>query len=65
MKTCYTCKHLYRCRLDYDRIYPCKEYDDGKIKEKAPPAGSGTDESTAHRPAGGHEDKAVWDGELL
>ena len=66
MRTCYTCKHLLKCRLDYDRAYPCKDWtNDGKIKEKTPPAGTGTDESTAHRPAGGHKDQAVRDGELL
>lgn len=59
MKTCYTCKHLYQCRLDYDRIYPCKEYDDGKTKTKKPSdstkADEGEEDNTAGRCTAGEE----------
>jgi hypothetical protein len=45
--------------LDYDRIYPCKEYDDGKTKTKKPSdstkANEGKEDNSAGRCTAGEE----------
>jgi hypothetical protein len=38
--------------LDYDRIYPCKEYDDGKTKTKKPSDSTQTDQADEGDSAG-------------
>ena len=56
MKTCYTCKHLLKCRLDYDRAYPCKDYEnDGDYKKKTS-RGTQTDQIDEGGTAGGHDE---------
>ena len=45
MRSCFNCRYLYRCRLDFDRAYPCKDWtDDSKNKTKTPTSTS-TDQS--------------------
>ena len=53
MKTCFSCRHLYQCRLEYDRGYACSKYESNS-KERTP-AGSGTDEGEKSDAAGRQE----------
>ena len=60
MKTCYNCRHLYQCRLDYDRVYPCKDWTDDSKNQKTKPSDStkaneGEEDNTAGRCTAGEK----------
>jgi hypothetical protein len=53
MKSCFNCRHLYQCRLDYDRVYPCKDWtDDSKTKKKTDSDSTQTDQTDEGDTAG-------------
>lgn len=68
MKTCFSCRHLYQCRMDYDRRYPCRDYESKTYTKTSGRSGAdegeedhatrGQEKDGLTHVDGGHEERA-------